>query len=678
MNESKRQIVVSSALPYVNGAPHFGHLVEYIWADFWVRFQRMRGHEVMYVCASDAHGTPIMLRAREENVEPEVIYKRYHEAFETQLAAFDVSFDNFHTTHSDENRELVERIYHALDEAGHIRRATIEQAYDEQAGMFLPDRYVRGTCPVCGAEDQYGDSCEVCGATYAPADLVDAKSVISGTTPVLRSSEHWFLALGHFETMLREWTGREDTVDPAVARKLDEWFDAGLRDWDISRDAPYFGFRIPDTEDKYFYVWLDAPVGYLASLLHGLESRDGADGRARFEEILAPDSDVELHHFIGKDIVYFHTLFWPAVMHGAGWRTPTSVRAHGFLTVNGAKMSKRRGTLLTAKAYLDHLDPDYLRYYYAAKLGSGIDDIDLNLEDFVARVNSDLVGKLVNIASRCAGFIGKQFDGRLSASLPDPDLYARFAAAGEEIAADYENREYARAVRRIMGLADLANQYIDEQKPWVMVKDDSQRAAVQDVCTLGINLFRCLIVYLKPIVPALAARAEAFLGGQALQWDDASAPLLNASVEKFKPLMVRLEQKSIDAMVESANPDARDDGAEADASTEDDGFIGIDQFMQTDLRVARVVAAEAVDGADKLLRLKLDVGDHERTVLSGIRQAYAPEDLEGRLVVVVANLAPRKMRFGVSEGMVLAAGPGGENVFLLSPDSGAEPGMRVK
>ncbi|MGI9342167.1 MAG: methionine--tRNA ligase [Gammaproteobacteria bacterium] len=670
MTTDRRTILVTSALPYASGPIHMGHLVEYIQTDIWVRFQKLIGSDCTYVCASDAHGTPIMLSARKSGIAPEELVETIKQEHERDLAAFFVEFDNFHTTHSDENRELVEEIYRRLDAKGLIARRTIEQAYDEAEGMFLPDRFVHGTCPHCGAEDQSGDNCENCSRTYSPSDLIDPKSVISGTTPVQRESEHYFFRLAEFDASLREWTAGH--VDPGVARKLAEWFDAGLQDWDISRDAPYFGFRIPGTENKYFYVWLDAPVGYMASLLDLANKRGDAE---MFDRFFAPDSDAELYHFIGKDIVYFHTLFWPAVLEGADFRRPSGVFAHGFLTVNGEKMSKRRGTGITAATYLNELNPEYLRYYYAYKLGPGIDDLDLNLEDFVTRTNSDLVGKYVNIASRCAGFIAKRFDGRLAGTLDEPALYDEFVRAGDEIATAYENREFSRAMRQIMKLADRANQYIDEHKPWQLAKDSEQLPRVQIVCTQGINLFRVLTTYLKPVLPGVAAAAEEFLNDGELTWDGREHALLDREILKFRPLMTRIEQQAVDNMVEKTKAAANPDGA---GTEEGQAVIDIDTFLNVDLRVAEVVAAEAVDGADKLIRVTVDLGDERREVLAGIRTAYDPATLVGRHVVVVANLAPRKMRFGTSQGMLLAAGPGGEDIFLIGPDTGAKPGMRVR
>jgi len=560
-------------------------------------------------------------------------------------------------------------MFEALKSAGYIYTKTIEQAFDEQEKMFLPDRFVKGTCPRCKTEEQYGDACENCGATYTPNDLIDPVSVLSGSTPIWKESEHYFFKLSDFEDRLRLWM-KSAGLHQHITSKLEEWFETGLQDWDISRDAPYFGFKIPGTEDKYFYVWLDAPVGYLASFLHYCNQHNNLD----FEDYWSAGSDTEAYHFIGKDIVYFHTLFWPAVLEGSGFRTPSSVFAHGFLTVNGKKMSKSRGTFIKARTYLNNLDPNHLRYYYAAKLGAGMDDIDLNLEDFIARVNSDLVGKLVNIASRCAGFISKRFDGQLAATLDDPELFAEFTQAAEAIAEHYEKREYSKAMRTVMALADQANRYIEEKKPWVMVKDERQADAVQLVCTQGLNMFRTLMVYLTPVIPELADKTRELLREDSWSWSSAVTPLLGSEINKFKPLLTRVEPEQVEKMVEQS----KESSDAAESATKDSNEITIDDFTKVDLRVARIEKAESVEGADKLLQLTLDLGDETRTVFAGIKAAYDIDALQGRLVVAVANLKPRKMRFGMSEGMVLAAGPGGEEIFLLSADSGATPGMRIK
>jgi methionyl-tRNA synthetase len=668
MPDKPRKILVTSGLPYANGSPHMGHMVEYLQSDIWVRFQKLVGRDCLYVCASDAHGTPIMINARKLGITPEELTTHFTKEFLEVFDAFGVEFDNFHTTHSAENEALTVEMFEALRATGDIYTKTIEQAYDEKEGMFLPDRFVKGTCPICKTSDQYGDACESCGATYSPTDLIDPISVMSGTAPVKRESEHYFFRLSEYEARLRDWM-REAMLDKNVVAKLEEWFDAGLKDWDISRDAPYFGIRIPGTKDKYFYVWLDAPIGYVSSFKNLCDRRGNLD----FDEYWRPGHDTEVYHFIGKDIMYFHTLFWPAVLQGSGFRQPTSVFAHGFLTVNGQKMSKSRGTFINARTYLDNLHPAYLRYYYAAKLGPTIEDIDLNLDDFLARVNSDLVGKLVNIASRCAGFIGKRFAGQLADSLPEPDLFAEFAGAADEIAEHYERREFSKAMRRIMGLADQANRYIDDKKPWVMIKDDSRLDEVQAVCTQGLNLFRTLMVYLTPVLPSVADDARAFLREDVWRWQDAREPLLGAKIDTFKPLLGRVEQQQVQTMIEQSK-----ESTPVSEPPTANPTISIDDFMKIDLRVARITSAETVDGADKLLALTLDLGDSTRTVFAGIKSAYTPESLVGRHVIAVANLAPRKMRFGTSEGMVLAAGPGGEDIFLLSPDDGAAPGMRVK
>jgi len=686
MSENKRKILVTSALPYANGPIHLGHLVEYIQTDIWVRFQKLRGHDCLYVCADDAHGTPIMLRAQSEGITPDELVARVEKEHKADFDGFNIAFDNYYTTNSDENRLCAETIYTRLRDAGHIEKRTIHQAYDPEKEMFLPDRFIKGTCPRCDAADQYGDSCEACGATYQPTELKNPVSVVSGATPIEKESEHYFFKLGHFEAMLREWL-EEGRVQTGIAHKLDEWFESGLQDWDISRDAPYFGFEIPDAPGKYFYVWLDAPIGYMGSF-RNLCDRTGLD----FDAYWGADSTAELYHFIGKDIAYFHTLFWPAMLHGAGFRTPNAVFCHGFLTVNGQKMSKSRGTFIMARTYLDHLGPEYLRYYFAAKLGDGIDDLDLNLEDFQQRVNADLVGKVVNIASRCAGFINKKFGGQLSAELTETALFEEAAGARGEIAELYEKREFGHAMRRIMQLADRTNEYIDEAKPWVLAKEAGREQEVQDICTAGLNLFRVLMTYLKPVLPATAEQAEAFLNLKLDRWDAVAEPLLGHTIAKFKPLMTRVEQEKIDAVQEASKQDlaaAADSHSQArhaehqqheTKATMDSiaDTIAFDDFAKVDLRVARIARAEHVEGAEKLLRLTLDLGGESRNVFAGIKSAYSPEQLEGRLTVVVANLAPRKMRFGLSEGMVLAAGPGGKDLFILSPDSGAEPGMRIK
>jgi len=673
---AKRQILVTSALPYANGAIHLGHLLEYIQTDIWVRFQKSRGHECHYVCADDAHGTAIMLRAEQEGITSEALIDRVSREHQADFATFGVAFDNYHSTHSEENRTFSELIYTRLRDKGHIATRDIDQMYDPVKGLFLADRFIKGTCPKCKAADQYGDNCEACGATYTPAELIDPVSAISGATPEVRSSTHYFFKLPDFTDFMHQWIN-DGHVQPQIRNKLMEWFEAGFNEWDISRDAPYFGFEIPDAPGKYFYVWLDAPIGYLASFKN-LCDRQGLD----FDAYWKPGSDAEVYHFIGKDIVYFHALFWPAMLHGADFRTPTAVNCHGFVTVNGAKMSKSRGTFIKAATYADFLNPEYLRYYFAAKLTSKVDDLDLNLEDFTARVNSDLVGKVVNIASRCAGFVKKLGDGRLSAHCAEPAMVARFIGAGDEIAELYETREFGRAMRRVMELADEANTYIADAEPWVLAKQAGREQEVLDICSVGLNLFRQLMVYLAPVVPAMAESARQFMKLDSLDWHSRHEVLLNHEIAKFKPLMTRVEPEKIDAMMTASKEDLVEEqklketpkGPLAETPIADE--IGFDDFIKVDLRIARIAKAEYVEGADKLLKLTLDIGGESRTVFSGIRAAYAPEALEGRLTVMVANLAPRKMRFGLSEGMVLASA-NDEGIYLLSPDAGAEPGQRV-
>ncbi|GAA3959422.1 methionine--tRNA ligase [Allohahella marinimesophila] len=693
----QRRILVTSALPYANGPIHLGHLLEYIQTDIWVRFQRLRGHQCTYVCADDAHGTAIMLKAKQQGVSSETLIQQVQADHEAAFKGFNIGFDNYHTTHSEENRVLSESVYLACKKAGAIVARDVVQAYDTEKGMFLSDRFIKGTCPRCKTPDQYGDNCEKCSATYAATDLIDPVSVLSGTTPVQKSSKHLFFDLPAFSDFLKQWT-RSGTLQPQVANKLAEWLDAGLQAWDISRDAPYFGFRIPEEEEeKYFYVWLDAPIGYMASFKHLCDRRSDLN----FDEYWRPGSDTEVYHFIGKDIINFHALFWPAMLSCAGYRMPNGVFAHGFVTVDGMKMSKSRGTFIEASTYLEHLDPEYLRYYFAAKLGAEVDDMDLNLEDFTARVNSDLVGKLVNIASRCAGFV-KKYGGRLSPELENPELFEQFAGASETIAGYYDARQYGRAVREIMALADRANQYIAEKAPWQMAKEADREQETLAVCSQGINMFKVLMGWLKPVLPLMAERAEAFLN-TTLTWTGKPEPLLDHEVAAFKPLIQRVEPaamaglvKPLDSGTEASAGKASDgkaskpkDGKKAGAQSDqtaaavpsagDGNTISIDTFMQTDLRVARIEQAELVEGADKLLKIEVSLGDFgpNRFVFAGIRSAYQPDDLKGRLAVLVANLAPRKMKFGISEGMLLAAGDS-TGIFLLAPDSGAAPGMQVR
>ena len=682
-NTSAREILVTSALPYANGSIHLGHMLEYIQTDIWVRYQRLVGNRCHYVCADDAHGTAIMLRAEVEGITPEQLIAKVQEEHEADFAGFKVSFDNYYSTHSPENQHFAEYIFNACDKKGHIARRTITQAFDPEKQLFLADRFIKGTCPKCKTEDQYGDNCEACGATYSPNDLINPKSAISGAAPIQKDSVHLFFKLPDFQDMLSEWT-RGGSLQTEIANKLAEWIDAGLQEWDISRDAPYFGFQIPGEDDKYFYVWLDAPIGYMASFKNLCDKRDDLD----FDHYFNKDSSTELYHFIGKDIINFHGLFWPAMLHCADFRTPTAVYAHGFLTVNGKKMSKSRGTFIKAGTYLRHLQPEYLRYYFAAKLHNRVEDLDLNLEDFVQRVNSDLVGKVVNIASRSAGFITKKHDGMLSGNITEPELLAQFTGAKAEIAQYYENREFGKAVKAIMALADVANQYIADKEPWALAKQEGTEQAVQDICSTGLNMFRMLMIYLQPIVPDMAAAAGAFLNDE-ITWAGLDAPLTGHQINKFKPLMTRIEGATIDTMLEDSKEElAKEEALKQKQEQKQAGPVSplqedpiaeeiqFPDFAKVDLRVVQITHAEAVKGADKLLRLELDLDGETRQVFSGIKSAYNPEDLIGKMTVMVANLAPRKMKFGMSEGMVLATA-NGEGIYLLEPDAGAKPGLRV-
>ncbi len=669
-----RKILVTSALPYANGSIHLGHLVEYIQTDIWVRFQKMRGVDCTYVCADDAHGTAIMLKAEQLGHSPEQQIANVKAEHEKDFADFNIGFDNYHSTHSTENHELSSMIYQRLKANGHIAVRSITQAYDPEKQLFLADRYIKGTCPKCKAEDQYGDNCEKCGATYSPMDLINPKSAISGATPVAKESDHFFFTLPAFNEFLKNWT-RAGHLQDEMANKMSEWLDEGLQEWDISRDAPYFGFEIPGEPGKYFYVWLDAPIGYIASLKNLLDKTGG-----NWEEYWKPDSTAEVYHFIGKDIINFHALFWPAMLYSANLRTPTKIFVHGFLTVNGTKMSKSRGTFINARTYLNHLNPEYLRYYFAAKLTSSVEDIDLNLEDFTQRVNSDLVGKVVNIASRTAKFI-QNAGGVLANEIADQALWQQFVDAGETIAAHYENRDYSKAMREIMALADLANEYIATQEPWKLAKQPGAEAQTQAVCTLGINMFRALLTYLKPVLPALTRDAELFLG-ETLNWNSPVSFRSREKINEFKPLLMRIEKEKVDAMIQAsvealAAPVKTTSPAATPANEPIAAEIEFDDFAKVDLRIALIANAEHVEGSDKLLRLTLDLDGETRNVFSGIKSAYNPKDLIGKLTVVVANLKPRKMKFGMSEGMVLAAGPGGKDIYLLEPHAGAKPGQRV-
>ncbi len=687
----KRRIFVTSALPYANGAIHLGHLVGYTQTDIWVRYQRMHGHEVHYCCADDTHGTPVMLRAEQDGVTPEQLIARMHGEHLRDFSGFHIAFDNYYSTHSDENRELCYEIFRRLTAAGLIERRPIEQYFDPVKGMFLPDRFIKGECPKCHAKDQYGDACEVCGSTYLPTDLINPYSAISGAAPVRKQSDHYFFRLGQCADFLRIWTRGVGTLQPEAVNKLDEWFRAGLTDWDISRDAPYFGFEIPDAPGKYFYVWLDAPIGYFASLKNLCE-RKGISFDAFTDRVGSRDEATEMIHFIGKDILYFHALFWPAMLESAGLRTPTFVFAHGFLTVNGEKMSKSRGTFITAQSYLEQgLNPEWLRYYFAAKLGPTMEDIDLSLDDFVARVNSDLVGKYVNIASRASTFLLRHFGGELSGreAAGGPEELSATDTAGmeDEVRDAYNARDYGRAVRAVMRYADRVNQYFDANKPWELAKRQDGRARCQAVCSEAIAAFHRMTILLKPILPALAARAERFLGTPDLKWENLGQR--PARIGQYEHLMTRIDPKQVAELVEAnketlqaaAQPHSQQRRAQHQEQTVETipgSVISADDFNKVDLRIAQIVKAEHVEGADKLLKLTLDFGGETRTVFAGIKSAYEPDQLVGRLTVAVANLAPRKMKFGVSEGMVLAASGEGAGLFLLAPDAGAQPGMRVK
>jgi len=683
---SNRKILVTNALPFANGPIHVGHLLGYVQADIWVRFQRMLGNKVAYVCADDTHGTAIMLKAEKEGITPEELITKVNTEHQRDFAGFHVDFDTYYTTHSEENRELAHLIYGRLRDAGKIAERSITQLYDPEKEMFLADRFIKGECPKCGAADQYGDNCESCSSTYDATDLKNPYSTISGATPVKKESTHFFFKLPEFTDMLKEWT-RSGVLVSQVANKLSEWLDAGLQEWDISRDAPYFGFEIPDAPGKYFYVWLDAPIGYMASFKKLCETNSDFV----FDDYWNASADTELYHFIGKDIINFHALFWPAMLETAGFKKPDLISVNGFLTVNGQKMSKSRGTFIMAETYLDHLNPEYLRYYFAAKLGNTPEDLDLNLDDFIQRVNSDVVGKVVNLASRSAGFISKNFAGNLGDTLEVPELIQEFSDASEELSQLYENREYSKAIRLIMSLADKANQYIAEKEPWVIAKENPENPEVQSICATGINLFRILVIYLKPILPELAGNVESFLNVPPLQWQDAQHVLTNHTIDKFKPLMTRVESDKVDQMIEASKESLMTSENETPTAAVSNTPTGKDpvsseiefpDFAKVDLRIVKIIQAEHVEGADKLLKLTLSLGpdddgnDIQRTVFSGIKSAYNPEKLTGMHTVMVANLKPRKMKFGMSEGMILASGEGNE-IYLLEPHEGAVPGTRV-
>lgn len=684
MANQARKILVTCALPYANGSIHLGHMLEHVQADIWVRYQRLRGNTINFVCADDAHGTPIMLKAQQLGMQPEEMIAQVSEEHQADFSGFNIGFDNYHSTHSEENRELSSFIYTQLKNNGFITSRTISQLFDPEKEMFLPDRFVKGTCPKCKSEDQYGDNCDNCGATYSPTEMINPKSAISGATPVLKDSEHFFFDLPQMESMLKDWI-KSGSLQAEVANKMQEWFESGLQQWDISRDAPYFGFEIPGEKDKFFYVWLDAPIGYMGAFKNLCSKRSDLD----FDEYWNKDSSTELYHFIGKDIVYFHSLFWPATLDGAGFRKPNNIFVHGYVTVNGAKMSKSKGTFIKANTYLEYLDPEALRYYYAAKLNNKIDDLDLNLEDFTQRVNSDVVNKIVNLASRNAGFITKRFAGKLSAECAEPALYQEFVDGKEKIAELFENREYSRAIREITALADKANQYIDEKAPWVLAKEEGKDVELQAVCSMGINLFRALITYLKPVMPLLAERTEAFLN-ETLTWDSIDAPLVDHEISKFKALFSRIDPKRVEMMVDASKADAaaeqkaKEKAEKAQQATDKASEIEdilpeieFDDFAKLDLRVAKVLVCEDVPKANKLLRFELDLGNETRQVFSGIKSAYKAEDLIGKHVVMVANLKPRKMKFGMSEGMILCAGPGGNDIWVIEANENTKPGMQV-
>ena len=674
MPTERRTILVTSALPYANGSIHLGHMLEYIQTDIWVRYQKQSGHQCVYVCADDAHGTAIMLRAQTLGITPEVLISDVKAEHEADFSGFHIDFDHYSSTHTETNRHYSELIYSRVRDAGGIAVRNISQLFDPDKGLFLADRYVKGTCPKCGANDQYGDNCEACGATYQASELQDPKSTLSGAVPVLKDTEHLFFKLDQHTEFLKDWT-RSGRLQSEVANKLAEWIGGGLKSWDISRDAPYFGFEVPDHPGTYFYVWLDAPIGYMGAFKEWCDKNN-----FDFDSVWGPESDAEVYHFIGKDIVNFHCLFWPAMLNQANYRTPTGVNVHGFVTVDGRKMSKSRGTFIKARTYLDHLDPEYLRYYFATKLSANVEDIDLSLEDFVQKVNSDLVGKLVNIASRTAGFITKKFDGQLSTDLANPELIEAIRAKCPDIRSAFERREFSKGTREIMALADDVNAWIADVAPWHLAKSEDTLAQVQPICTTAINAFRILVLYLKPVTPMLAGKVQEFLQVSSLDYVTLNDTLLGHTIAPFTPLLTRIEMSDVEAMIQ---PEVTkiDNPSKSETATSIEPIAPectIDDFTKVDLRVVTIVAAETVEGADKLLRLTLDLGGETRQVFSGIKAAYKAQDLVGRQTVMIANLAPRKMKFGVSEGMILAAGPGGSDIYLVEPDRGAKAGQRIR
>ena len=674
MPTNRRMILVTSALPYANGSIHLGHMLEYIQTDIWVRYQKQCGHQCVYVCADDAHGTAIMLRAQTLGITPEELISDVKSEHEADFSGFHIDFDHYSSTHTETNRHFSELIYSRVRDAGGIAVRNISQLFDPDTELFLADRYVKGTCPKCSADDQYGDNCEACGATYHASELRNPKSTLSGAVPVLKDTEHLFFELDQHTEFLKDWT-RSGRLQLEVTNKLAEWIEGGLKSWDISRDAPYFGFEVPDRPGTYFYVWLDAPIGYMGAFKEWCDTNN-----FDFDSVWGPESVAEIYHFIGKDIVNFHCLFWPAILNQANYRTPTGVNVHGFVTIDGRKMSKSRGTFIKARTYLDHLDPEYLRYYFATKLSANVEDIDLSLEDFAQKVNSDLVGKLVNIASRTAGFITKKFDGQLSADLANPDLVEAIRAKGPYIQSAFEMREFSKAAREIMALADDVNAWIADVAPWHLAKSEDTLAEVQPICTTAINAFRILVLYLKPVTPMLAGKVQEFLQVDSLDYETLNDTLLDHSIAPFTPLLTRIEMKDVEAMIQ---PDVNeiDNPSKPEITTNIEPIASectIDDFNKLDLRVVTILAAEAVEGADILLRLTLDLDGETRQVFSAIKAAYKAEDLIGRQTVMIANLAPRKMKFGVSEGMILAAGPGGADIYLLEPDRGAKAGQRIR
>lgn len=674
MPTERRTILVTSALPYANGSIHLGHMLEYIQTDIWVRYQKQSGHQCVYVCADDAHGTAIMLRAQTLGITPEELISDVKAEHEADFSGFHIDFDHYSSTHTETNRHYSELIYSRVRDAGGIAVRNISQLFDPEKGLFLADRYVKGNCPKCGANDQYGDNCEACGATYQASELQDPKSTLSGAVPVLKDTEHLFFELDQHTEFLKDWT-RSGRLQSEVANKLAEWIEGGLKSWDISRDAPYFGFEVPDHPGTYFYVWLDAPIGYMGAFKEWCDKNN-----YDFDSVWGPESDAEVYHFIGKDIVNFHCLFWPAMLNQANYRTPTGVNVHGFVTVDGRKMSKSRGTFIKARTYLDHLDPEYLRYYFATKLSANVEDIDLSLEDFVQKVNSDLVGKLVNIASRTAGFITKKFDGQLSTDLANPELIEAIRAKCPDIRSAFERREFSKGTREIMALVDDVNAWIADVAPWHLAKSEDTLAQVQPICTTAINAFRILVLYLKPVTPMLAGKVQEFLQVSSLDYETLNDTLLGHTIAPFTPLLTRIEMSDVEAMIQPEVTEI-DNPSKSEIATNIEPIAPectIDDFTKVDLRVVTIVAAETVEGADKLLTLTLDLGGETRQVFTGIKAAYKAQDLVGRQTVMIANLAPRKMKFGVSEGMILAAGPGGSDIYLLEPDRGAKAGQRIR